>query len=126
MSITCAAYDASFAKLVSLVAHRDSNRSEKQRILRDQSVGWLDSFFLNSVRERLGTIRIVLEHFVSDWDRLGAVWSVLGACVGSVREAFGSVLGILCLFVGGEGGGGVGTVFGVFWVRLGVYHCRYI
>ena len=35
MSVTRAAYDASFVKLVLLVAYRVSRRSEYQRILRD-------------------------------------------------------------------------------------------
>ena len=65
MSITRAAYDASFAKLVSLVAYRDSRRSENQRIRRDQ-FHWLARFvFLNSVSASLGVF----------WERL--FWSVL-------------------------------------------------
>ena len=65
-------YDASFDKLVSLVAYRDSRRSENQRVLREQ-FHWLARFvFLNSVSaswgvlsERLGAVWIVLERFVS-------------------------------------------------------------
>ena len=43
VSITREAYDALFAKLVSLVAYFDSRRSENQRILRDQ-FHWLTRF----------------------------------------------------------------------------------
>ena len=74
MSITRAAHEASFAKLVSLVAYRDSRRAENQRILRDQ-FHWLARLFfvLNSVPasfgvllERLGTVwRSLLERVVS-------------------------------------------------------------
>ena len=78
-----AAYDASFAKRVSLVAYRDSRRSENQRIIRDQ-FNWLARVvFPNSLSvslgvflERLRTVWIVLERFESVWDRLGQVWSV--------------------------------------------------
>ena len=40
--------------------------------------------------ERLGTVLIVLERFVSIWNYLGTVWSVSGA-FGCVWERFGSV-----------------------------------
>ncbi len=54
MSVTRAAYDASFAKLVSLVVYRDSRRSAKQRFVRDL-FHWLVRFvFLNSVPASLG------------------------------------------------------------------------
>ena len=39
MSVNRAAYDASFAKLVSFVAYRDSRRSENHRNLRGQFDG---------------------------------------------------------------------------------------
>ena len=61
------AYDASFAKLVSLIAHRDSIRSEDQRILRNQ-FHWLARFvFLKSVSAPLGVV----------WEQFGLFWSVL-------------------------------------------------
>ena len=79
-------YDASFAKLVSLAAYRDSRRSENQNALRDQFHWLARCVFLNPVSaslgvfgERLGTVWIVPERFVRVWDRLGTVWSVLGA-----------------------------------------------
>ena len=49
VSMTRAAYDVSFAKLVSLVACRDSRRYENQRIIR-YFFYWLARFvFVNSV-----------------------------------------------------------------------------
>ena len=62
--MTRAAYDASFSKLVSFVASRDSRRSGNQRTLR-----WLVSLvgsihFLNFVSAALGTV----------CERLGMVW----------------------------------------------------
>ena len=57
MSVSRAAYDASFAKLVSLVAYRDSSRSENQRILYDL-FHWLARFVsLNSAPAPLGDFR---------------------------------------------------------------------
>ena len=54
--MTRAAYDASFAKLVSLVAYRDSRRSENQRVPRDLFY-WLARFvFLSSVSASLGIV----------------------------------------------------------------------
>ena len=51
-----AAYDAPFAKLVSLVAYRDSRRSENQRTLLDL-FRWLARFvFPNSVPASLGDL----------------------------------------------------------------------
>ena len=75
MRITRGAYDASFAKLVSLVAYRESRRSQNQRILRDR-FHWLSlssSFFvlnivsasLRFVWECLGMVGIILERFVN-------------------------------------------------------------
>ena len=56
MSVTCEAYDTSFAKLVLLVAYRDSRRSEIQLILRDLFY-WLARFvFLNTVPALLGVV----------------------------------------------------------------------
>jgi hypothetical protein len=49
VSVTRAAYDASFAKLVSLVAYRDSRSSEDQRIPRDLFHWLAKRVFLNSV-----------------------------------------------------------------------------
>ena len=49
MSVTRAAYDATFAKLVSLVAYRDSRGYENLRIIR-YLFYWLARFvFVNSV-----------------------------------------------------------------------------
>ena len=54
--MTRAAYDASFAKLVSLVASRDSRRYENQSIIRYQ-FHWLARFVLvNSVLTSLGFV----------------------------------------------------------------------
>ena len=59
VSATRAAYDASFAKLVALVAYRDSRRSESQRILCDL-FHWLARFvfseFCSSIIERFGCV----------------------------------------------------------------------
>ena len=49
MSITRAAYDASFAKLVSLLAYLYSRRSENQSILRYLFHGLARFVFVNSV-----------------------------------------------------------------------------
>ena len=93
MSITCGAYDAAkLVLLVLLVAYRDSRRSKIQRILRDQ-FHWLARFvFLNLcsallgvVGERLGTVWFVLECFVSVWNCLGTIRSVLGASRASLE-----------------------------------------
>ena len=55
VSVTRAAYDASFAKLVSLVANRDFRRSDNQRILCDLFY-WLARFvFPHSVPASLGS-----------------------------------------------------------------------
>ena len=56
MSIIRAAYDASFAKLVSLVAYRISRRSENQRVLRDMFHWLVRLFFSNSVPASLGIL----------------------------------------------------------------------
>ena len=65
MSVTRAAYDASFTKLVSLVAYRDSRRSENQRTLRDL-FHWLARFiFLNCA-----------QHQWEFFGRLGAAWEL--------------------------------------------------
>ena len=62
--MTRAAYDASFAKLVSLVACRDSRRYENQSIIRYQ-FHWLARFVLvNSVLTSLGFV-YVRERFLS-------------------------------------------------------------
>ena len=62
--MTRAAYDASFAKLVSLVACRDSRRYENQSIIRYQ-FHWLARFVLvNSVLTSLGFV-CVRERFLS-------------------------------------------------------------
>ena len=85
VSMTRGAYDTSFAKLVLLVAYRDSRRSENQGILRYQFHYLARFVLLNSVStslrfvgERLVTVWIVLERFVSVCDRFGTVWTVLG------------------------------------------------
>ena len=57
-------YDASFAKLLSLVAYRDCKRSEDQRILQQSLVGSIR--FLNFVSASLGIV----------WERLGTVWGL--------------------------------------------------
>ena len=46
--MTREAYDASFANLVSLVANRDSRRSENQKIIRDL-FRWFSFFFLDKL-----------------------------------------------------------------------------
>ena len=57
MSVARTAYDASFAKLVSLVAYHDSRRSENQRFLRDLC-HWMGQFvFLNYVLASLEVLR---------------------------------------------------------------------
>ena len=72
MSVIRAAYVALFAKLVSLVAYRDSRRSENQRFLRDL-FHWSARFvFLNSVPASLGDPSIVILR------RVGATWCILG------------------------------------------------
>ena len=64
MSITRAAYDASFATLVLLVAYRDSRRSEKQRILRDQFHCLARLVFIFFLSAPLGD-------FWEGWERFG-------------------------------------------------------
>ena len=89
MSITRGAYDASNAKLVSLVACRASRRFENQTTLRDQ-FHWLARFvFLNSVSAPLG---VLLEAFESGLDCSGPFCERLGSFRNSL-ECFGSVLG---------------------------------
>ena len=62
--MTRAAYDASFAKLVSLVASRDSRRYENHSIIRYLS-HWLARFvFVNSVLTSLGFV-CVRERFLN-------------------------------------------------------------
>ena len=87
VSLTRAAYDASFAKLVSLLAYRDSRRFENHISLCDQ-FQWFGRFvFLNSISaslgvvwERLGPVWIILDNFMSVWDRLcGLGWERLEA-----------------------------------------------
>ena len=58
--MTRAAFDASFAKFVSLVAYRYSRHSENQRILRDL-LHWL---------ARL-VFEILFQHHKIVWERLG-------------------------------------------------------
>ena len=60
--MTRVACDASFAKLVSLVAYRDSRRSENQRILRDQ-FHWLARF----------VFYVLFQHH---WGFIGSVWEL--------------------------------------------------
>ena len=71
--------------LFRLLLIANPGRSENQRVLREQ-LHWLARIvFLSSLLaslevccERLGTVLIFPERFVSVWDRLGIVRSILG------------------------------------------------
>ena len=58
MSVIRATYDASFAKLVSFVAYRDSRRSENQRILRDLFHLLTRLISLSSIPASLGVLGV--------------------------------------------------------------------
>ena len=112
MSIICGAYDASFSKLASLSAYRDSRRSENHRILRYQ-FHWLARFVCLIVFqhhwgvfwEHLETVWVwerisVWERFGSVWERSGSDWEVWGTrgALGNVLGAFGRIWNALGAF----------------------------
>ena len=79
MSLTRGAYDASFSKLVSLVAYRDPRRSENQRILCDK-FHWSAKFCFSIIGNLLGAFGDGLDCSEAFRERQGSFrkgyWSV--------------------------------------------------